>query len=101
MGGKNVLKEMEFEVSSTKMKENQHFVKIFSSSKKDESPRVIGEDEILYCGVDNNRCDGTCRKVNTDKHGCLCCSEVITSKFLPKKRKHRRRFKRREREESF
>ena len=77
-------------------------MRVFSSSKKkDEKPRFLEDDEILYCGVDNHRCDGTCRKANTDKYGCLYCSEVITSEFLPKKRKHRRRFKRREREDSF
>jgi hypothetical protein len=99
MGGKSV--NMKHEMSSKKMKENQNFVKVFSFSKKEEKPRFLDEDITLYCAVDNNRCDGTCRKKNSDKFGNIHCSEVITDEFLPKKRRRRKRFKRREREEDF
>ena len=80
----------------------KHFVRVFSSTKtKDEKPRFLEDDIILYCALDNHKCDGPCRKTNTDRNGCLCCSEVITEEFLPKKRRSRKRFKRREREDEF
>jgi len=79
------------EEDSVLMEEPKKFIRVFSASKKDK-PRFFDEDEQLYCCLDNHKCNGPCKDRNTDQHGSLICSEVITAKFLPQKRRRKKRF---------
>lgn len=62
------------------------------SFNKNTKPRFFGEDDQLYCALDNHKCDSACRKGNTESQGTLICSEVISSKFLPKKKGRKKKF---------
>jgi len=77
----------------------REFVHVFSHNKNGK-PRIFDKEEIIYCALDNHRCDGICREVNSDKHGNIVCSEPISSKFLPKKKakKKKRKFRNKERD---
>ena len=76
------------------VQEPRKSTRVEAHNKKDKA-RFFDEDQI-YCSLDNHKCDGPCRKRNTEKHGTLICSEVISSADLPKKKKKKKFFSRRE-----
>jgi hypothetical protein len=86
MSGKRV-KRVDCEAVLEKMNENRDFMKKLEEEKDTQT----SIDQQIYCAIDNRRCDGVCKKANTDKTGIVCCSEQITSKELPRKRRRKKK----------
>lgn len=84
-------------LNSVPVEETKKSIRVEANNNRDK-PRFFDE-EHMYCCLDNHRCNNPCRKRNTDVHGTLICSEVISEKFLPRKRRRRKKFFSREKDQ--
>ncbi len=89
------------------VKETSEVIKVRShraskSKLGDEDGTNLFNVEDMFCGIDKHRCDGPCRKANTEQFGVLLCSEVISRRSIrSKKRRKKRLFSdRRDREDN-
>ena len=89
------------------IKETSEVIKVRShkaskSKADDDAMTRLFNVEDIFCGIDKHRCDGSCRKANTEQFGVLICSEVISRKSIrSKKRRKKRLFSdRRDREDN-
>jgi len=89
MSGKRV-KKINAEEVFGKSKENKKYAESLEE-RKEEIPENY--DGTVYCALDNTRCSGQCKEANTNKSGIVECSEFMTAKHLPRKRRNRRRRK--------